>query len=233
MKKICFPMIASALLLAGPLLHANTVVFEENFDETTPQLGVTTAGQFTALNGTNVDIVAASNGWASLVVSPESGNVIDMGGTGSNPYGQIQAAIALTPGTYVLSFDLVGNQRVDGPDTTLVTLGTGSGGTGTISYNQAFTLGEFGLAGVGGVVTSSPITIGAGTEYLDFTDTDANGYDENIGSLLDDVTIAETTTPLTATPEPGTVFLLGTGILGLAYIVIRKAKPASGIVLGM
>jgi hypothetical protein len=32
------------------------------------------------------------------------------------------------------------------------------------------------------------------------------------------------------TPEPGSLFLLGTGLLGLAIVLFRKARP-SGLVL--
>ena len=225
MKKICLSLISSALIFTGSALHASTV-FQENFDATTPQLDVTTAGQFTALNGTNVDLVAASNGWGSLVVAPESGTVVDLGGSGGNPYGQIEAPISVAGGTYVLSFDLVGDQR-GGTDTTLVTLGTGSGGTGTLDYNQTFTLTSSQFAGVGGLVTSAPLTIGPGTVYLDFTDV-SSPY--NIGSLLDNVTLTQTASPV---PEPGSLMLLGTGTLGLAFLVYRKARPAAAMALSL
>jgi len=59
------------------------------------------------------------------VVAPESGNVVDLDGTGGNPQGVLQSnsAISLSPGVnYYLSFDLIGSQR--GIDTsTTVTLG--------------------------------------------------------------------------------------------------------------
>jgi hypothetical protein len=35
------------------------------------------------------------------------------------------------------------------------------------------------------------------------------------------------------TPEPGSLLLLGTGLLGLALILFRKARPSSGLVLNM
>ena len=35
------------------------------------------------------------------------------------------------------------------------------------------------------------------------------------------------------TPEPGSLLLLGTGLLGLALIIFRKAKPSPGLILNM
>jgi hypothetical protein len=39
------------------------------------------------------------------------------------------------------------------------------------------------------------------------------------------------TMEVSTTPEPGSLFLLGTGLLGLAVILFRKAKPSGGLVL--
>ena len=176
MKKAFVVLTVCALSLAAAPMYAGSIVFSENFDELTAGLNVTSVGQFTAINGTNVDIVSAPSGWASLVVAPESGNVVDLGGSGGDYAGQLEStAISLAPGTYDLSFDLVGSQR--GLTTsTSVTLGpTG----GPYLYDQNFTLASG--DDVDGIVTAGFTVTSPETVYLNFTDTDPSTV--NIGSF--------------------------------------------------
>lgn len=220
-KKFALPVATAALLFASTSLYAGTI-FSENFDELTPQLGVTAVGQFTAINGTNVDIVSASNGWGSLVVAPESGNTIDLGGSGGNPFGQLQSVgIALTGGdTYTLSFDLVGSQR--GLTTsTEVTLGT-AGDLNSL-YDTSFTLASNGAAGTDGLVTFTFVAPSTETVYLGFTDT-SDSDTANIGSLLDNVSIASSTSPV---PEPSSLLMLGSGLVAFAGWSRRKLAARS------
>ncbi|HLI86498.1 MAG TPA: hypothetical protein VKV17_21495 [Bryobacteraceae bacterium] len=63
-----------------------SVVLSENFDELTPNLAVTSAGAFSAINGTNIDLVGGGL-FGSLCASPESGNCVDMNGSFGNPQG--------------------------------------------------------------------------------------------------------------------------------------------------
>jgi hypothetical protein len=57
-------------------LHASPIL-TENFDELTPGLSLTSAGVFTAIGGTNIDVVGGGL-FGGLCVAPESGNCVDM-----------------------------------------------------------------------------------------------------------------------------------------------------------
>lgn len=193
-----------AFCLMPSTLHADTI-FSENFDTATVGLGVTTAGQFTAIDGTNVDVVGGST-FGYLCSGPESGNCVDMGGSGGkDPSGKIDlsTALNLAPGTYYLSFDLIGSQR---GTTTATTVMFGS-------YMQTFTLASNDFSS--GIVLNQAVTISGGTTQLEFVD---NSGPDNIGSLLDNVSISNTS----PVPEPGTLGLLATGLLGAAGIIRRR-----------
>jgi hypothetical protein len=210
MKRLLY-LLAFAFCFTGTSLYATTIL-SEDFEGATPQLTVTTAGQFSTINGTNVDVVAASNGWGLLIVPPEAGNAVDLGGTGGNPFGQLQsAAITLNPGTYSLSFDLVGSQR-GVTTTTNVNLAPTSGPS---LYNQDFTLTS--TDDTSGLVNDAIFTVTGSPEtvYLTFSLLDGA---TNIGSLLDNVSIES------AVPEPGSLLLLGSGLTALAGLVRRFRK---------
>lgn len=91
--------LAAMLCLASSVCRADTTLLSENFNELTPQLTATSVGAFHAINGTNVDIVGGAL-FGYLCVSPESGNCIDLDGTGGNSQGMLQTvnAITLDPG---------------------------------------------------------------------------------------------------------------------------------------
>ena len=190
-----------ACALAALPAHGATI-FSENFDELTAALGVTSAGGFQAVGGTNVDIVGAGDGFGALCAGPESGNCIDLDGTGGNSQGVLQTVnpITLVAGTnYFLSFDLIGSQRGVSTSTT-VTLG---------SFSQTFTLASG--DDTDGIVVNALVT-GSGPANLTFTSNTPGAE----GAILDNVLI-------TTTPEPSTMILMGSALLGLGLVARRRA----------
>ena len=215
MKRLAY-LFGLALCFTDTSLYASTI-FMENFNELTPQLTVFTAGQFHTMHGTNVDILGGSL-FGSLVVPPESGNVVDLGGSGGNSFGQLRSiGIHLNPGTYSLSFDLVGSQR-GVTTTTGVSLASGSG---TSFYSHDFTLTS--TDDVSGIVNDAMFTISGHPETV-FLEFSLLGGAANIGSLLDNVSITSGAVP--TVPEPGSLFLLGSGLTALVGILRRSRAKA-------
>jgi PEP-CTERM motif len=190
----------------APAVHA-AVILSENFNELTQQLDVTSAGAFSTINGTNVDVVG-NPGSFPLCNGPESGNCIDMNGSGGNPQGQLQSNMVFAPGSYLLSFDLIGDQRGSTASVT-VTLG---------NYDQIFTLASGDLAG--GIVANAPVTVTTPSHLLF-----ASGVLGDLGLELDNVVVSTAGTS-TAIPEPSSLLLLGSGLLAGA-LALRRRKSLS------
>jgi hypothetical protein len=211
MRKLLY-LFVLGLCFTGTSLYATTI-FSENFDELTPQLTVFTAGQFHTINGTNVDVVGGGL-FGGLVVPPESGNAVDMGGSGGSSFGQLQSvAITLTPGTYSLSFDLVGSQR-GVTTTTGVNLAPTSGPS---LYSHDFMLAS--NDDVSGIVNGAMFTVSGSPETV-FLTFSLLGGSANIGSLLDNVSIQSGA--VSTVPEPGSLLLLGSGLMALVGLVRRR-----------
>lgn len=174
----------------------------------TPQLGVTSAGAFSAIDGTNVDIVGGSL-FGSLCAAPESGNCIDLDGTGGNSQGNLEtnSAIVLNAGTdYTLSFDLVGSQR---GVTTSTSVNFGP-------YSDTFVLGSG--DDTDGIVTASFTVPTTENAYLDFHSNTPGA----IGAVLDNVSVTSGA-KITTASEPATMLLVASGLLGFGLLRRRLA----------
>jgi hypothetical protein len=210
MKMLKLLLCGPALLLATGVMHADTV-FSENFNTVYGGFSLSTAGQFSAAPGTNIDVLgpfgdANAQAYQGLCSGPESGNCVDLGGTATsgangNPQGNIEltTSLNLAAGTYLLSFDLLGSQR--GVSTsTQVNFGP---------YSQTFNLNSSDVD-----VVSELVTVTGGPTQLQFIELAPPG---NVGAVLDNITIA-------STPEPSSLALLATGLLGSAGMIRRKFK---------
>ena len=169
-------------------------------------------GSFSAVGGTNVDIVGGAL-FGNLCVSPESGNCVDLNGSGGLSQGMLRTTVPITlhPGTtYTLSFDLTGSQRGVTTSTT-VTFGPNS---------QTFVLAS--NDDTHGIVNVS-MTVQSPTQaFLEF-DSNTPG---NVGALLelDNVRISSGTTVV---PEPTTLLFMLTGFAGIGARRVAKKLSKS------
>jgi hypothetical protein len=179
LKRFYLLLVAAVLCGIAAYLRVPTTELSENFDAVKPELTLADAGAFHTLNGTNVDVLG-SGLQANLCAAPETGNCLDMGGTGGNPQAVLQTvnAIDLEPGvTYRLSFQLIGSQR---GNTTSTTVNFGP-------YQQTFVL-ESGDT-KSGIVKDAKVTVDAPqSAFLTFT----NNTKTEEGALLDNVVVSST-----------------------------------------
>jgi hypothetical protein len=205
MLRQCLVASAFAIILASTA--SASVILSENFDELTPTLDVTSAGAFSTINNTFVDIDGGSI-FGRLCVAPESGNCIDMAGAGGSIQGQLQSNMLFPAGTYLLSFDLIGSQRGHTASTT-VTFG---------NYSKTFTLPSSDVTD--GIVVNQFVTLSS-PGYLLFV----SHMPGEKGDLLDNVVVS--TAANSSVPEPSSFLLLGLALLLSVIVVARRKRNAA------
>lgn len=119
MRKICGFIAVLVASVVGPTSgQAGGVLFSDDFDAEPVQLNATKLNQWTVRDGT-IDVVA--NGTQGLRCA-DGGQCLDLDGSTSAAGRLVSNPIRLQPGSYVLSYQLSGNQR-GGDDTVRVSFG--------------------------------------------------------------------------------------------------------------
>jgi hypothetical protein len=193
------------------------VIFSDNFDGENSgfgQLNYTGFFNFTVAAGT-VDLIG--NGFADFL--PGNGLYIDLDGSSFDSGVLAESpALALASGWYNLKFDLAGSQRSSLENVTIKVYGASNP-----NYNTQTVANIPGAQGFTQYVM--PFFVGLGGDAgVQFSFENTTNLGDNVGGLLDRVILEDREGPPPSTPEPLTLSLLGTGVLGLVARRRRAQK---------
>ena len=204
--KIWLPLIT--VLAFGASIESSfaAVVLQDDFDSSTAITNWPGDTVFRSVPGPgnvngspSVDLVGTADGFGNLAFS---GNSVDLDGTtgsGFSPAGELQSVVSLALGTYVVQFELAGNER--GAPTQTVEISIGDQ-TQSLSPTGGYTL--------------ETLTFTNASGKLSFKDL---GPADQQGALLDNVTVS-------AVPEPSTWAMMLIGFAGVGAMTYRRRKQA-------
>ena len=197
------PVTVLLFLAVGALPASADTLFFENFDSENGgiwALDYASFAEFDIISGT-VDLIGNGSPYDFL---PGNGLYVDLDGSTQNAGLMLATPIALTtPGDYVLSFDLAGNQRGYANDTVEVDIRLDGG---------PFYWAAYGTQSAMPFNTNEVHFSLSGPANLTFSFHNQGG--DNVGALLDNVKL----TGPAAVPDGGaTLMLLGAALAGLGW----------------
>ncbi len=195
----------SAAILTLICTSANAgLIFSDNFDleaggAGNSELNYNNFSQWSVTDGT-VDVVSNTNGWG-ITCTGGAGKCVDLDGSSSNAGTFSSHSITLAAGEYTLSFDISGNQRNSVNDA----MGVSLGGFFSEDFNR--------VGSVGWETIVRTFTVNSETTSS-ITFNHAGG--DNIGIMLDNVSLVSGSANSTSIDEPAPLALLLLGVLGIA-----------------